>query len=274
MTLDDVLQNAEKKLAEISGTPRLDAELLLMHVMDFSRTKLVMHFDKSLTSEQQQHFEQLISRRMHGEPIAYIIGHKAFWDFDLKVTKDTLIPRPETEDLIEWLLQNFDGESKKVADLGVGSGAIAITLAHEKPNWLIHATDINSNTLIVAEENAKNYELKNLKFYQGSWCEALPEKNYDLIISNPPYIKSDDPHLQALRFEPIQALDGGPDGLRDLTLIIEQAKNYLKPGGMLVLEHGYDQRSALIRIMKNFGYTDVEDHEDLAHQPRFISGKI
>lgn len=266
-----LLQEISEKLAPYSDTPRLDAQLLITHASGLSREKMLAFPNIKLNSEQEKKLNHYLARRLAGEPIAYIIGVKEFWSMEFKVTPDTLIPRPETECVVEWILTHFSSKEKlRVVDLGTGSGAIAIALAHERPQWEIHATDQNKKALEIAQYNAEKLGAKNITFFHGNWCQALPDKNYDLIISNPPYVALDDPHLKALHFEPQNALVSGKEGLDDLKIIAEQAQNYLVKGGYLVLEHGHDQSENVQNILNDLGYNDIEAYRDLGGSMRFI----
>ncbi len=254
-------------------TPRLDAEILVGAVVQFTRTQLFSHSEKILTTSEELLLADYVNRRLQGEPVALILGYKEFWSLKLKVTGDTLIPRPETEDLVEWILSNFPKEKPlHVADLGVGTGAIALALAQERPLWEIAATDYSEKALAVAKENANAHQLENVSFYQGSWCTALPKGGYDVIVSNPPYIAEGDPHLEQLTYEPYSALASGKDGLLAIKTIIKEAPRYLVEGGALIIEHGFDQSEAVVALMQAGGFLNVIDHNDLAGLARFISG--
>lgn len=260
-----------KKRLSASSTPQLDAELLLMHVLGVSRAILMAWPLRQVDESELKAFEELLVRRELGEPVAYIIGHQSFWDVELRVTKAVLIPRPETELIVEWVLSKFEKQDDiKLADLGTGAGAIALAIAKHKPHWTIHATDNSQEALKIAKQNATFNEIKNVTFYEGSWCEALPQKNYDIIVSNPPYIAPGDPHLLIgdVRFEPSSALVSNHYGFDDLFKIAEQAKNYLNPNGFLVLEHGFEQADKLREHLKQLGYESVEAKKDLAGHAR------
>lgn len=272
MNIAEALGQYTEAFKAISDTARIDAECLIINVTKISKTSFFSHPETELTALQQSTLHQQAQRRLQGEPVAYIIGHKEFWDLNLTVNADVLIPRPETECLVEWLLDHYPRDQKlKIADLGVGSGAIALALAKERPDWSIHATDYSQNALAVAKNNAQKNQLHNVHFFHGEWYDALPEKNYDIIASNPPYIDSDDKHLKHLSYEPISALDGGKDGLDAIKIIIHQGKAYLKAGGLLIFEHGYDQRETVLSFLQKAGYSNIEDHDDLAGLPRFCS---
>lgn len=269
--IQSVLKSATQKLISVSDTPNLDAEFLLTHVLHVSRTYLFTHTEQTLTVKQRQKFSALLTRRLRGEPIAYITGHQGFWALDLQVSKDTLIPRPETELLIELALHQLPkNQAIKVADLGTGSGAIALALASERPSWEIYATDNSAAALKIAQQNALNLGLKNLHFYQGNWCDALPASDFTAIISNPPYLAENDPHLlqSGLPFEPQRALVAGEAGLQAIREIIEQAQGYLLSGGWVMLEHGYMQVNAVTELFKKNAYTDPRSWQDLNRQWR------
>lgn len=269
-SISDVLLDAQQKLATISQTPRLDAELLLAHVLNVSRPYLYAHAKESLAERYFSQFAAFLERRLQGEPMAYVLGNKEFWSLKLLVSKDTLIPRPETELLVQLtLLLLPQQEGVKIADLGVGSGAIAIALASERPKWQIHGTEISANALEIAHKNLKLHGIQNVTLNQGSWCEGLIAKNYQAIVSNPPYIAENDPHLAELIFEPKEALVAG-DGLAAIRLIISQARDYLAKDGWLLIEHGYQQQDAVIALMLEFGYLQVEAYRDVFGQPRVV----
>ncbi len=273
----EILLITTQQLRESSDTPQLDAELLVMSVLKKSREYLFTHPEEVLTDETEQQIQALIQRRLTGEPIAYITGHKEFWTLDLQVTTATLIPRPETELLVEWLLQSLPQNEKLViADLGIGSGAIALALASERPQWTLHATDTSAAALAVAKNNAQRLQINNIEFFLGSWLDALPQKKYAAIVSNPPYIKEGDPYLSnpTMQYEPHHALVAGEGGLEAIQQIIQQAYQHLLPGGWLILEHGYDQKTQVLNLLEEKGYENSQDHNDLAGQPRMCVGQL
>lgn len=272
MNIKQAVQFTAGRLRNASDTAQLDAELLVGSSCNKTRAQLLAYPEIELSATQIALLDKNVERRVLGEPIAYILGHKEFWSLDFTVTRDTLIPRPETEHLLEWVLENFSKNSfLKVADLGTGAGAIAIALAHARPHWILHATDQSPAALDVATHNALKHQIHNIKFFLGHWCEALIEKNYDLIISNPPYIATADPHLEQLKFEPLIALQAGHDGLDAIRIIIRQTHNYLNPGGYLVLEHGMGQGQTILSLLAAANYFHYEDHLDLAGIDRFVS---
>ncbi len=255
---------------------RLDNDILLAHVMGVSRGYLYAHPEHQLNTAQNKQLADLMQRYIQGEPVAYLTGHREFWSLDLIVTPDTLIPRPETELLVESVLQlRFTAENIAVADLGTGSGAIALALAHEKPHWQIDATDISHAALVVAKKNATRLQIDTVSFHEGAWCAALPRKSFDVIVSNPPYIAEADVHIQhsVLAYEPHSALISGEDGLCDLKQIIYQAPHYLKPGGYLILEHGFQQAEKLRKIFLDVGYTNISTRRDFSGLERVTQGQ-
>ena len=256
---------------------RVDAEWLLMHVLKTSRSRLLSHSDQPVTAEQWQQYQMCVARRRAGEPVAYITGTRGFWSLDLRVTPDVLIPRPDTELLVEQVLA-LAGHSPAltIADLGTGSGAIALAIAAERPQWRVLATDASEPALAVARQNAVLNNLARVEFYQGDWCEALPvPERLDMLVSNPPYIEPDDPHLSQgdLRFEPVSALCAQDGGLRDLAVLTAQALTRLKSGGWLVLEHGYDQGAAVRGLMQQHDFVDIATHRDVGGQERVTLGR-
>jgi len=275
MTIQQALATAVQQLTEQPDTARLDAELLLAHVLQKTRTWLHTWPEQPLSVQQLADFQQLVSRRVEGEPIAHLVGRQDFWSLTLQVSADTLIPRPETERLVELALARIPPQAPwRIADLGTGTGAIALALAKERPQGLIIATDRSAATLTVARDNARTNQLANIQFRQGDWFEALQdETGFELIVSNPPYIKETDPHQGDVRFEPARALKAGPAGLDALQHIIQAALAHLKPGGWLLLEHGYDQGDAVLQLLKQAGYEQVTDYRDLAGQPRVAEGR-
>jgi len=273
-TVKEAIECFTDKLSSTSDTPRLDTELLIATVTSQSRTQLFAHSERELTSAENKQLEKYIKRRQAGEPIAYLIGYKEFWSLGFQVTSDVLIPRPDTEILIEWALQNLpENETCRIADLGTGSGAIAITLAYERINWIIDAVDNSKRALKIAQKNAQRHHVKNVNFHNGEWCKPLPYKHYHAVLANPPYISSDDSHLQQLKYEPQSALNGGEDGLDAIRVIAKEAKQYLAESGWLVVEHGYDQSERIVALMKEHGYCGVKDHLDLGGRPRMVVGR-
>lgn len=265
-TIKHVLAEAEQGL---QGHPfiALDAEVLLAHVLGASRSYLHTWPEQRLSDMQLAQFYALLERRRRGEPVAYLTGESEFWSLPLRVTPDTLIPRPETELLVEEALARIPLDAVwQLADLGTGSGAIALALAHERPRCRIMATDTSVAALQVAQANALSSGFTHIEFSIGdeNWCRPLHGKRLNMIISNPPYIRAGDAHLDELRFEPRSALEAGADGLSALREIATQARHHLLQDGWLLLEHGFDQGPALVELLSGLGYQQVQDYCDLA----------
>ncbi|WP_109124082.1 peptide chain release factor N(5)-glutamine methyltransferase [Dyella sp. C11] len=252
---------------------RLEAELLLVHVLDKPRSWLIAHADDELASADLDAYGALVQRRRDGEPVAYITGRRGFWTLELEVTPATLIPRPETELLVELALARMTSKSR-VVDLGTGSGAIALALARECPTAGIVATDASAEALAVAERNAVKHGIRNVQFFHGDWLAPLAGETFDVVVSNPPYIESDDVHLGQgdLRFEPASALASGVDGLDDIRRIVAQAREHLVPGGWLLMEHGWNQGDAVRGVLEAAGYEQVFTEQDLEERDRVSGG--
>jgi len=275
-TVRQVLRAAEQELTGASFSARLDAEVLLMHVSGLSRAQLVSHDEQTLPAATRERFAALIARRRAGEPVAYLTGEREFWSLPLKVTPAVLVPRPETELLVERALELIPPDAAwLVADLGTGSGAIALALAHERPKLHIIATEKSGEALAVARDNAARLGLGNIEFRQGDWLAPLENERFDFIVSNPPYVPEDDPHRVQpdLQFEPSLAIVGGLDGLAAIRHIAAGARSHLKPGGWLLLEHGYDQGEAAAEILRAAGYAEVAGGRDLAGHERAVAGR-
>ncbi|MFZ2170391.1 MAG: peptide chain release factor N(5)-glutamine methyltransferase [Methylococcaceae bacterium] len=274
--IKSVLEEAASTLSLCSDSALLDAEVLLCLVLDKQRSFLRAWPDKELQSEHTALFWTLIQKRQKGIPIAYITGNREFWSRDFHVTPDVLIPRPETELLVELSLNLIPANKPfSVIDLGTGSGIIAIILATELPHVHVSATDISLAALRIARLNANKHRANNIQFYQSDWFDNVPDVKFNLIISNPPYIAENDNHLQQgdIRFEPQTALCAAEQGLRDIKIIADTARNRLEHGGHLLIEHGYDQQNQVQAIFKNFHYDNVQTVTDLSGQPRVTYGQ-
>jgi release factor glutamine methyltransferase len=276
--IHQALQQATAALNALPhSAPELEAAVLLCHLLDKPRSHLYAWPEQPLSVTQWQTYQALIQRRLQGEPIAHITGLREFWSLTLKITPHTLIPRPDTELLVERGLSHLqDLHSARAADLGTGSGAIALALASERPDCQVHATDLSPQALAVARENAQRLALSNVQFYEGSWFNALPAgKRYDLVLSNPPYIAVQDAHLEQgdLPQEPRSALVSGPDGLDDIRILCAHAGSYLKPGGWLLLEHGFEQAPQVRELLSKRGFRKVCSHRDLAGRERISEGE-
>jgi|TARA_B110000196_G_scaffold108553_2_gene94041 release factor glutamine methyltransferase len=272
-----LLKHADQ-LKEISDTAVLDVELLLSHALDVDRAWLKTWPEHILLSAQVSIFEDLFARRLTGEPIAFIIGSQGFWSLDLKVTPQTLIPRPETELLVETSLALDLPADCRAIDLGTGTGAIALALAKERPNWQLTAVDSEPAAVKLAELNSHYCQIDNVMVYQSDWFSQVPLlgrlSNYHLIVSNPPYIEIDDPHLMQgdVRFEPASALVSGVDGLDDLREVINSSVKYLETFGWLLVEHGYRQGSAVRELFKAAGFITIETMTDFNQLERITMG--
>ena len=269
-SLDAVLRQACER---IDGA---DARALLAHALDRPPVWLFAHGDESIDAAVQSRFDALLARRIAGEPVAYLTGRRGFWAFDLMVSPQTLIPRPETERLVELALERAPPDTAlRMADLGTGSGAIALALAHERRQARVVAMDVSEGALDIARANARALGLANVEFRQGDWLAPLAGERFDLIASNPPYIGDADPHLREgdLRFEPARALSSGPDGLEAIGIIVREAPAHLHAGGWLLLEHGWAQGEAVRGLLAAAGFDAVQTHHDLEHRDRVTSGR-
>jgi release factor glutamine methyltransferase len=260
-----------------SPTARLDAELLLAAALGKPRSFLHTWPERIVSSEAALMFADYLQRRRAGEPVAYILGHQGFWKLDLEVAPHTLIPRPETEMLVEAALELVPVfVPAEVLDLGTGTGAIALALANDRPGWKATAVDRVPEAVELAERNRQRLHLDNAEVLSSHWFSALEGRRFDLIISNPPYIADADPHLVEgdVRFEPSSALVAGSDGMDDLRTIISQAPNHLKEGGWLLLEHGYDQGAAVRDLLTQHGFERVQTRRDLGEHERISFGQL
>lgn len=267
----DLLNTATKTLYEISDTPRIDAEYLMQHAISQSMAWLISHGDTEASAAHKTDFLRMVAQRASGVPVAYILGYRDFWTLRLKVNENVLIPRGDTEVLVEQALERIDtSKDHRLADLGTGSGAIALSLAKERPNCNVLAVDKYSAALNVARENADLNGVNNVEFIESNWFDSIAGDGFSLIASNPPYIKPKDPHLAKgdLRFEPDSALVSPDHGLRDLTSLIDGAPNFLIPEGWLLLEHGFEQADDVETLLDTRGFTNISLYSDLNHLPR------
>lgn len=274
-TVTDSLQTAVKALQSHSESPRLDAEVLLCKVLGMSRSALIVHGANAITGDRRAAYDHLIAQRVQGIPVAYLTGSREFWSLNLKVTADVLVPRPETELLVELALAVLpQSELRSVVDLGTGSGAIALAIATERPDVRMTGVDISRPALAVAMDNARALGLAHIEWRCGSWFDAVPERRFDLIIANPPYVASGDPALAALAAEPAQALDSGPTGLEALAAIVDRAAAYLHPRGGLLLEHGSTQAEAVAGMLEARGFGGIRSHPDYSGTLRVTGGTV
>ena len=266
-----------RALAQASLAP-LDAQVLLGHVLQRDRAWMIAHATDALASADAERFFELARRRRGGEPVAYLTGRREFWGLSLTVDKSVLIPRPETETLVETALRKLPlDRDVRVLDLGTGTGAIALAIAHERPRATVIATDRLESPLAMACENAKRLHITNVRFARGDWYRALVEcEPFDLIASNPPYVAAGDPHLREgdVRFEPVAALMSGADGLDALRCVVGGARERLVPGGWLIVEHGFDQAPAVRDLFERAGFSSLESSRDLSGIPRVAAGCV
>ncbi len=278
MNIEALVALAKTRLAESgSDSPSLDAAVLLCHVLQKPRSYLLTWPEKVLTVEQQTEFDALLTRRLSGEPVAYIIGEREFWSLPLKVSPSTLIPRPDTERLVELALEKAEQIPGDILDLGTGTGAIALALASELPARHVFGVDLRHEAQQLAIENSQRLQITNVTFLQGSWFTPLVEGiKFALIVSNPPYIEESDPHLEQgdVRFEPKSALVAEDNGLADIKYIAQTAREYLLAEGWLLFEHGYEQATAVQTILKELGYQAITTEQDYAGNDRVTLARL
>lgn len=279
--ISQLINNATKQLNTVSDSARLDSELLLCHTLKKDRSFLRAWPEYELSEQQHEVFQRLVEQRLQGQPLAHITGERGFWSLNLHVTPDTLIPRPDTERLVELALDIIpDNAHWNILDLGTGTGAIALSLAKEHPGCDVIATDQSGAALSIAKENALKNQVSNIRFIQSHWFSDLSNEfedettKFEMIVTNPPYIKENDPHLQQgdVRFEPLSALASGADGLDDIRTIIKSSKDYLAKNGVLLIEHGYDQANAVCELLRAANFTQVADFKDDNGNPRVAIG--
>lgn len=276
-SIKTTLVHATQQLESTSDSAELDVELLLCSVLQKDRSFLRAWPEHELAQEQYDSFQKLLKRRLQGEPIAHILGERDFWSLNLNVTTDTLIPRPDTERLVELALEMIPSQAQwKILDLGTGTGAIALSLAKEKPTCIITATDQSIAALNVAKQNADKNKISNIEFIQSDWFAELGNHQFDMIVTNPPYICDNDPHLKEgdVRFEPLSALTAGADGLDDIRTIIKESKKYLTENGILLIEHGYDQAEAVCELLNQANFINVANFKDYGGNPRVSTGTL
>lgn len=276
-SIKNLLRDAQVQLRKNTHIEhaRLEAEILLAHTLEQTRTFLRTWPERTVEAKILAAFQALIEKRCQGTPVAYLTGEREFWDMTLKVSPDTLIPRPETETLVELALEKIPLDAAwRIADLGTGSGAIALAIARERPQCQLVATDTSTAALAIAQENAQRFNIDSIRFAEGPWCEPLANEPFEMIVSNPPYVHPDDPHLQQgdLRFEPLTALQSGLDGLADIRHICTAVGQHLRPPGWLLLEHGYGQGSAVAAILRELKYQQIQTVKDLAQNDRVSMG--
>jgi len=277
MLIREILQQATKQLEPVSQSARLDAEILLAFALQKDRGYLYAYPEEPVSESVQHQFTLSIKKRCQQVPIAYITGQQEFWSLHFAVSPAVLIPRPETEHLVEYALTHLPAEKKcRVADLGTGSGAIAIALAHERPHWEIVATEVSPSALALAKQNAAQHHINSITFVHsnGQWVDALPPFYFDAIISNPPYIAKDDPHCSADQHEPTSALFAEHNGLADIEAIIKHAKKACLPSAFVAIEHGFMQAPCVQQLFKQYEFQKINTIPDLAGHARFTVGRI
>lgn len=274
-SIEQLLRESAEQLKE-TGQPRFEAELLLAMALEKPRSFVHAWPEHTPDPAQQAHFLQLVADRKQGVPVAYLAGQREFWSLQLDVDESTLIPRPETELLVEQALALIPASRPMiVADLGTGSGAIAMALASERPHWRLIGVERSEPALRIARRNRRRLNLDNVSLCRASWCDSLATASLDAIVSNPPYVASNDVHLSRgdVRFEPRTALAAGPDGLDDIRQLVPQARRVLKPAGWLLVEHSAEQAEQVNKLMKNNAYTEIQVHRDLAGRERVSSAR-
>ena len=275
MRIDTAVTEATDRLQPVSDSPRLDAELLLARALDLPRSYLYAHPDDVLDDAAVTRYFDAVEKRREGRPLAHITGEKEFWSLALDVGPAVLVPRPETELLVELALRQIPrGSEYQVLDLGTGSGAIAVALASERPGCRIVATDVHSAALGIARHNASKHGLGNIEFLEGDWTEPLGNHLFDIIVSNPPYVREEDSALEDLRFEPTSALVAGRDGLDAVRVLARDCGKFLKPCGVFMLEHGADQQEDVARILEAEGWAGIECFLDLGGRPRVTGAAV
>jgi release factor glutamine methyltransferase len=275
MNIQQTLRQASTALAGSSPSASLDAQVLLTHVLDCNSAHLAAWPEKALNEEQTAQFQQLIQRRLQGAPVAHLTGQREFWSLSFSVDNSTLIPRPETETLVEYILEKFNHRKNlKLLDMGTGTGAIAISLAKEKNSWSIYASDISESALALASHNNDHHQT-GITLLKSDWFSNITQNNFDIIVSNPPYIAADDPHLQQgdVRFEPQSALTSGKTGMDAIEHICRHAKDFLSENGCLIMEHGYNQKQQVADCFSKNGFKEIEQKQDLSGHTRMTSGK-
>lgn len=274
-TVADILQHGVRTLMRSSDSPRLDAELMLGKVLGLSRSALIARGGDRVSGDEQRTFMELLDRRLSGAPVAYLTGTREFWSLPLAITPAVLVPRPETEMLVQHALNLIPMERpSSVLDLGTGSGAIALAIASERPRAQVTGVDISAPALDVALQNSRNLGFSNIEWRLGSWFDAVPGGRFDLVVANPPYVADDDPALAKLSKEPAVALNCGPTGLEALSAIAANAAAHLHERGWLILEHGSDQAPQVAQLLELHGFSSIRSHLDLSRKPRVTLGTL
>jgi len=275
VSIENALLDATSRLRDVSDAARLEAELLLARAIDMPRSFLFAHPDDALDEGALQRLEATVTRRLAGEPMAYITGSREFWSMELVVSPATLVPRPETELVVDVALRGIPRKAElRVLDLGTGSGAIALALARERQLCQITAIDVSADALAVARQNANQLSIANVEFFEGNWTEPVADRKFDIIATNPPYVASGDTALKSLRSEPLSALAAGEDGLDAIRILARDCPSVLVDGGMLVLEHGAEQKESVARLLLSYGWESVQCYDDYSGLPRVTSASF
>lgn len=269
VSIEEAIVDATARLREVSESARLDAEILIARAIDMPRSYLFAHPEDTLDPAALERLDQTLERRLAGEPMAYISGVKEFWSLELMVSPATLVPRPETELLVDLALREIPRKADwQVLDLGTGSGAIALAIATERPLCDVTAVDVSAEALAIAQQNARNLSLGNLEFLEGDWTAPVAGRSFHIIVTNPPYVRDGDPYLDALAAEPGTALAAGPDGLDAITTIARDCGAIMNAGGTLLIEHGSEQQDQVAEILSSYGWVSIRCYDDFAGLPR------
>jgi len=272
VSIEKVLSAATEKLHGVSEASRLEAELLLARAIDMPRSFLFAHPEDELDDDALQRLDEAVARRLAGEPMAYITGSKEFWSMELAVSPATLVPRPETELLVDIALRDIPRKAEwQILDLGTGSGAIALAIARERALCSITAIDISAEALAVARENANRNTIGNVEFLEGDWTAPVAERKFRVVVSNPPYVCSGDAALDALRAEPLSALAAGEDGLEAITILARDCPSIIEDDGVLLLEHGAEQKESVAELLMSYGWERIQCYDDFSRLPRVTS---
>lgn len=274
VSIATAIADATERLRLVTDAPRLEAELLMGRAINMSRSFLIAHSEDELDAASLARLNDTVERRLAGEPMAYIAGIREFWSMELAVTPATLVPRPETELLVDIALRDIPRKAEwNILDLGTGSGAIALAIGRERPLCTVTATDISGEALAVARENANRNTIANIEFIQGDWVEPVFERTFQVIVSNPPYVRADDDALDALRAEPALALVAGDQGLDAIDVIARDTRQRLTKDGLLFLEHGAEQKELVEALLQSYGWTGIRCYDDYSGLPRVTSAK-
>ena len=271
-TIESAVKDATERLRAVTDAPRLEAELLLARAINMPRSFLFAHPEDELDEASLQRLADTVERRLAGEPMAYITGIREFWSMELAVNPATLVPRPETELLVDVALRDIPRKAEwQILDLGTGSGAVALAIGRERPSCYVTATDISAEALAAARENANRNNIGNVEFLQGDWLGPVAERRFEVIVSNPPYVADDDEALAKLQAEPMLALQAGPQGLDAIEVLARGCPAIITSGGLLVIEHGADQEQAVAALLKAHGWANIRCYKDYSGLPRVTS---